>query len=181
MGNWYEIIADHDVSEVEAPLLAERMRVWLAERRIIEPVPKGEFLSKQIHQPGPAYQSTLKEPNLYTETVQGLKFVVRRTVFFQIPLKLTCSACGFRFEPEGESWERWSDAADDWCSGEVDVLYACPGCGVPERLAEWSGEAPWCFGHLGLEFWDWAPLSEQFIQEVTKQLGHRTVVLRGKL
>lgn len=181
MGNWYEIIADRDVSESEAPRLAERMRLWLVERRIIKAAPRMRFLGKLIYRPGPAYQSTLKEPNLYTETVKGLDFVVRRDVFFQMPLNLTCGACGVRFEPEGESWERWSDAADAWCRGEDTVPYVCPACGVAERLTEWSGDAPWCFGFLGLKFWDWAPLSEQFIQEVTEQLGHRTVVIRGKL
>lgn len=181
MGNWYEIIADRDVSEAEAPVLAERMRIWLAERGVIEAVPDRDFLGTLIHRPGPAYQSTLKEPNPYTETVKGLEFVVQRNVFFQMPLRLTCGACGARFEPDDEGWERWNDAANAWWAGDATVLYACPGCGRPERLTEWSGDAPWCFGCLGLQFWDWAPLSEQFIQEVTEQLGHRTVVIRGKL
>jgi len=84
---------------------------------------------------------------------------------------------------EDESWELepWHDAIDAWWAGDDAAVYACPKCGVPERLTEWRGEAPWYFGYLGLQFWDWSPLSERFIQEVTKQLGHRTGVLSSKL
>jgi hypothetical protein len=77
--------------------------------------------------------------------------------------------------------EPWHDAIDAWWSGDAAAVYACPKCGVPERLAEWRGAAPWYFGYLGLQFWDWSPLSERFIQEVTTQLGHRTGVLSSKL
>jgi hypothetical protein len=181
MANCYEIIADRDVSGAEALRLAERMRVWLAKRGVIHAMPERDSLDGWIHRPGPAYQSTLSEPDPYDWTVQGLEFLVGRNVFLQMPLRLTCGACGARFKPEGEPWVRWNDAVDVWWSGDASVLYACPGCGVAERLTEWSGDAPWCFGCLGLKFWDWAPLSEQFIREVTEQLGHRTVAIRGKL
>ncbi len=182
MGIWYEIIADRDVSEAEAPRLAERMRVWLAERKVIEAVPRREFLGKRIHRPGPAYQSTLEEPNPYTDTVKGLEFVVGRTVFFNLNLSLTCGACKARFELDEEAaLARWHDAVDAWWGGNATASLSCPQCGVPERLTEWTGDAPWGFGFLGLEFWDWSPLSERFIREVTEQLGHRTVVVRGKL
>ncbi len=181
MGNWYQIIVDLDVTEAEAPRLAEQMRVWLIEREIIEAVPTAEFLGK--YRPGSAYQSTLKEPNPYTKTVNGFDLVVGRTVFYRLSSALTCKACGARVGDEDESWdsEPWTDAVDVWWSGDAAAVYACPKCGVPERLTEWSGDAPWYFGYLGLKFWDWSPLSERFIQEVTKQLGHRTGVIYDKL
>ena len=186
MGNWYEIIVDRDVTEAEAPRLAEQMRVWLIEREIIETVPSKHFLneSESMYRPGPAYQSTLEEPNPYTETVKGLELEVGRTVFYRLSLELTCKACGARLDADkDESWdlEPWHDAVNAWWSGDAAALYACPKCGVPERLTEWSGGAPWYFGYLGLKFWDWSPLSERFIQEVTKQLGHRTGVVSDKL
>ena len=185
MGNWYETIVDLDVTEAEAPRLAEQMRVWLIEREIIKAAPRKRFLGSLIYRPGPAYPSTLEEPNPSPEIVNGLELVVGRTVFYQLGLELTCKTCGAQLKDEGEdeSWELepWHDAINAWWSGEASVVYACPKCGVPERLTEWRGNVPWYFGYLGLQFWDWSPLSERFIQEVTKQLGHRTGVLSSKL
>jgi len=181
MGNWYEIIVDRDVTEAEAPRLAEQMRVWLIEREIIEAEPTAQYMGE--YRPGPAYPSTLQEPNPSPETVNGFELVVGRTVFHRLSLELTCKACGARVSGEDESWELepWHDAIDAWWSGDASAVYACPKCGAPERLTEWSGDAPWYFGYLGLQFWDWSPLSERFIQEVTKQLGHRTGVIYEKL
>lgn len=36
-------------------------------------------------------------------------------------------------------------------------------------------------GKLGLTFWNWPPLSASFVREVTELLGHRSVLVRGKL
>jgi hypothetical protein len=80
-----------------------------------------------------------------------------------------------------EHGDAWVEAVDAWSEGEDTVVFACPECGRPERLTEWSGEWPWGFGNLGLEFWNWSPLSERFVREVAEQLGHRTVLVRGKL
>ncbi|HYO57193.1 hypothetical protein [Archangium sp.] len=182
MAHHFEIIVDRDVSLAEALHVAERMRAWFIERKIIEVLPLGWNPNAWMHRPGPAYPSTLKEPNPHgTEGVRGLYFKIKRAVFWDSLHRLTCRACGARFEPKGESWEQWRDAAEDWLDGDDSVPYTCPGCGVPERLVEWEGEAPWGFGHLGIGFWGWTPLSERFIQEVTKQLGHRTVVVHGTL
>lgn len=113
MGNWYEIIVDRDATEAEAPRVAERMRRWLAERKVIELTPRLRFLNMKVYRPGPAYQSTLKEPNPSPDTVKGLKFVVGRTVFLSVDLSLTCEACKARFEVDGdEALARWHEAVD---------------------------------------------------------------------
>ena len=70
-----------------------------------------------------------------------------------------------------EAWYEWDDA----------VTFPCPDCGKPERLVDWEGEFPWGFGNLGFTFWNWPPLSASFVREVTELLGHRSVLVRGKL
>ncbi|WNG40854.1 hypothetical protein F0U61_49555 [Archangium violaceum] len=183
MHNGFEIIVDRDVSAAEAPQLAARIRGWLIERCIITATPPGcGFLPPWLHRPGPAYAATLKEPRSHGSTgVRGVYFKVKRAVTWDAHHRLTCRACKVQFEPEGEGWGRWREAAEAWLLGDDSVHYVCPHCGVSERLVEWEGEAPWGFGHLGVAFWGWAPLSERFIREVATQLGHRTVVARGWL
>jgi hypothetical protein len=48
-------------------------------------------------------------------------------------------------------------------------------------LNDWRWQPPWGFGYLGFEFWNWPPLSQGFIAEVGRRLGHRTVLVAGKL
>ncbi|HEX8823374.1 MAG TPA: hypothetical protein VF794_25835 [Archangium sp.] len=178
MGDFFQKIVDRDVSADEAPLLAEELRCWLVERGIIEAVPSKDVADEPTYSPGAAYQSTLAVPNPHgTSGVNGLRIKVGRTVFWSIDTALTCGACGARFRPGDE----WYDAADAWFAGDDLVTYSCPECGRPERLTEWIGEWPWGFGNLGLEFWNWTPLSDQFVREVSEKLGHRIVLIRGKL
>ncbi|PTL81961.1 hypothetical protein [Vitiosangium sp. GDMCC 1.1324] len=184
MGDYFQKIVVPDVSEDEAPRLAERLRDWLVAREIIEPTPSLELDDEPLYRPGPAYRTTLAQHGLDEEEMDedldvdiGLHIAVGRTVFWSTDTELTCRACGERFSPG----EDWSDAADAWYEGDDSVSYACPKCGRPERLTEWRGEWPWGFGNLGLEFWNWTALSEQFEREVAEQLGHRTVIVRGKL
>jgi hypothetical protein len=176
---YFQTIVDKDASEEEAPELAERARKWLVSRRIIERELSDCATREPGHRPGRAHSRALENPSLdaLDSETNGVQFQVGRTVFWTSFEDLTCRACGERFEPG----EGWSDAVDAWDEGDDDVTFACPRCGKPEKLTEWSGEFPWGFGYLGLTFWNWPPLSASFVREVTEFLGHRTVLVRGKL
>jgi hypothetical protein len=36
-------------------------------------------------------------------------------------------------------------------------------------------------GCLDLTFWNWPPLAEEFVAQVAERLGHRVIVMLGKL
>jgi len=78
------------------------------------------------------------------------------------------------FEPD----DSWSDAVGAWFGGDDLVSFPCPSCGQQAVLTEWRGPWPWGFGNLGIEFWSWPPLSDDFIHAITRTLGHRTVMVR---
>jgi len=181
MSDSFQVIVDRDVSADDASILAAEIRDWLIARRIIEQELTDCALGDLAHRPGPLHTAAVEAPadatgGLSLQT-NGLQIEVGRTVFYTIGGELTCRACGVHFEPE----EGWSEAVDDWYTGNDRAIFECPECGKPEQLVEWSGEFPWGFGNLGFKFWNWPPLSERFIQEVAAKLGHRTVLVRGKL
>jgi hypothetical protein len=61
------------------------------------------------------------------------------------------------------------------------VSYACASCGEVRRLTEWRGPWTWGFGCLALEFWNWPPLSAEFVREVERRLQHRTVLVKSRV
>lgn len=179
MGDDFQILVDKDVLEDEAPRSAERVREWLVSRRIVAPELSDCALGGPGHRPGPWHARVLDDPSsqaLDAET-NGVQLQVGRNVFWTNFEDLTCRACEHRFAPA----EGWSEAVEAWSEGDDAVTFACPRCGRPERLADWDGEFPWGFGHLGLTFWNWPPLSASFMREVAGLLGHRWVLVRGKL
>jgi len=123
---------------------------------------------------GPAY-----EESFLGLMVIGVKFAVGRQVFDACGngIELECDACGMSFEPD----DSWSDAVGAWFSGDNLVSFPCPSCGQQALLTEWRGPWPWGFGNLGIAFWNWPPLSDDFIHAITRKLGHRTVMVRRHL
>ncbi|WP_224368588.1 hypothetical protein [Hyalangium versicolor] len=183
MGDWYQIIVDRDVSETDAPSQAERMRKWLIERGFIEPHLTNSVLGKPGHAPGPAYGETLQDSSAADRNRgrAGLQFNVgHRIVFHALNGEVTCRSCQAHVDLD-EHGSAWMEAVDAWYEGDNSVTFTCPACGRPEQLTAWDGPVPWGFGNLGLEFWNWTPLSERFVREVSEKLGHRTVLVRSKL
>ncbi|PTL80598.1 hypothetical protein DAT35_28640 [Vitiosangium sp. GDMCC 1.1324] len=180
MGDRFQVLVDSDVSAEEAPRLAENVRGWLVSRRIIEPVLSDCTLGESGHPPGAAHTTVLENPSsdAFRYLTNGLEITVGRTFFWTPYTDLTCRMCGARFDPYSDPWV---DAVGVWHQGDDSATFDCPKCGRPERVAEWSGESPCGFGNLGLTFWNWPPLSSSFVREMTELLGHRTVLVRGKL
>ena len=88
---------------------------------------------------------------------------------------LACAQCG---RPEdvaadGERWQRtFMSAIAEWMDGG-DGSITCPGCGARNELGDWDwGSRPWGFGEVSAVFWNWKPLAQSFIDEVSGVLGH---------
>jgi hypothetical protein len=182
MGDWYQTIVARDVSADEAPALAEQIRDWLIERGFIQSTLSDCVLGGLGYRPGSAYAKTLEDPtDASSQGRAGLQIKVdHRIVFDTVDGEVTCQSCKAQVDLV-EHGEPWVEAVDAWYGGDEAAAFACPACARPERLTEWNGPRPWGFGSLGLEFWNWAPLSDRFVREVTEKLGHRTLVVRGKL
>ena len=179
MSNFAQIVVDTQVSAEQAPELANIVRAWLVGEQIIEQEESESVLSGTGHRPGMNYRAAIKldlDTFLGVGGVNGVKFAVGRQVFDAggNGIELECNVCGVSFEPN----DSWYHAAGAWFDGDDLVSFPCPSCGQQALLTEWRGPWPWGFGNLGIEFWSWPPLSDDFIQAITRKLGHRTVIVR---
>lgn len=206
MSNFAQIVVDTAVSAKQAPELANLVRAWLVEEQIIEQEESDSVLGGMGHRPGINYRAAIKLRANTDRTIKisvpgpftmreyhellarpyedtflglwtnGVKFAVGRQVFDAggNGIELECDACGVSFEPD----DSWSDAVGEWFNGDDLVSFPCPSCGEQALLTEWRGPWPWGFGNLGIEFWSWPPLSDEFIHAITRKLGHRTVMVR---
>lgn len=179
-----QAIVDVDATEEEAPRLAEELLAWFSAEGIVKPDPSDCILGEGLgYAPGPRFFVALEDPSaadgLLTLPSDGLRIATGRQVFDTggNGIGLHCAACGATFEPGPE----WIDAVEEWDGGNDAAAFACPSCNHKQRLADWRGPWAWGFGRLGLEFWNWPPLSSEFIRSVEQRLKHRTVLVRCHL
>jgi hypothetical protein len=69
----------------------------------------------------------------------------------------------------------------EWYEQKGPGILACPHCGEERPITEWQHDPPWGFGYLGFEFWNWPPFEPSFVEAAAKQLGHRVILVEGKL
>ena len=186
MGDHFQTVVDRDATPAAAEAVAREVIKWLVGRGVIESgrtdcVLDGDGTG---HAPGPNYADVIDlgsddgddTPRLRTN---GLAVVVGQTVFHagQGGLELVCRACGDR----SDGGDAWSKAVREWYDQKSEGILRCPRCGHAEPVTEWAHDPPWGFGNLGFTFWNWPPLTASFVEEFTRRLGHRTVLVAGKL
>jgi len=168
MSDGYQILADVDAREDGAEPLAAAARSWLAAAGVVE----------VTGAPGPRYADAVVEASaaLLATRPNGLEVVTGRTVFHGDGAdRVACPGCA-----AAADWDWLSDAIGDWHAGG-DGRRACPACGRTLGLNDWAWEPAWAFALLGLRFWNWPPLRPAFVAEVGRLLGHRIVVVAGRL
>lgn len=198
MGDWFQIVADVEATEEEAPRLAESVVAWLVAEQIIQPGLSDRVLGTVGYAPGPRYTEALgrdpadsyRVPGLrYTEGTapppsmlgiapNGVEVRVGRAVFSTSGSgveNITCPHCAAVAD-----WDDVSETVGVWFASGVGD-HTCTACGRAAGLNEWRFEPPWAFGYLGLTFWNWLPLRRSFVTELGARLGHRVVVVADKL
>ncbi|MGI9421708.1 MAG: hypothetical protein ACR2PA_00770 [Hyphomicrobiaceae bacterium] len=183
MGNHFQTVVDRDATEHEVPELADRVLQWLFDEGIISRKMSQHCViaSEPGYLPGPKHDKIVTEsdPNLMAPGgVNGLEIVTEKTVFHagQADIKLVCSSCSGRFDAP----DRWGDAVGDWFDGDPGLL-PCPACGEVQPITEWKHDPNWAFAYLGFTFWNWPPLTDEFVAKAGYRLGHRVVLVAGKL
>lgn len=180
MGDSYQTIADVEVTERESSALAVSAVAWLAATGVVAAAPTACVLDGggAGHAPGPRYTDAVAADGhaLLDTRPNGLQVVTGRTVFSALGAdQVACPRCH-----TAAAWDGVEDAIAEWYAGG-DGRRACPACGSALALNDWDWEPRWAFGCLGLTFWNWPPLRPDFVAGVAGRLGHRAVLVAGRL
>jgi len=184
MSEWFQTIADVQATDEEADVLAATTLAWLIDAGIVLAEPTDCVLAGLGYPPGPHYATAVTEadPHLLTWRTNGVEVITGRTVFYSMGAdRITCPVCRQITELEGDFWHQLSDVTMRvWFDGGSGK-HPCPNCRNLVELNDWTWSPPWAFGHLGITFWNWPPLNPDFLAEVARRLGHRTVHPNGKM
>jgi hypothetical protein len=174
-------IVDIEAKGREVERLARRVCEYLAGRNIVAASKRDCVLSAAAgYPPGKKYAEACTRPaarGFARLVTNGVAVEVKRTVFDagENGLEVACPACRAKVL---EADEAWSLAVGAWWEGNDGAAYACRKCRKTAALNAYDGRFPWAFGSLGFTFWNWPPLSDAFVAEVAKVLGHRVRVVR---
>lgn len=178
MSSYFQTIIDLQATDEQAEELGALVLAWLVDAGIVEATYRDDDPLGEGHAPGPRYATAVVEPyeHLHRRWNNGMRIITGRTVFYSMGVDtIICPHCA-----TAVAWEQLSDAVDEWYAGAAGTRH-CGGCGRVMGLNDWCWQPPWGFGYLGFEFWNWPPLTQEFIAEVERRLGHRTVLAEGKL
>jgi hypothetical protein len=185
MGDYFQIIVDCQVSLPKAAALASRIRDWLIDEGIIDRTMTNCVLDEDDigYPPGANFEQAVESSHDDTRELwtNGLSIIVGREVFDSSPEvpDLLCRHCNAKSRT---AWDQAiSDAMSQWREGDGVGDLTCPACGHSEPITKWIWDPPWGFGNLGFKFWNWPPLKASFLTEFAERLGHRMVLVTGKL
>ena len=176
-GDSFQTIVDVQATEEQAEELGALVLAWMIGSGIVEPACRGGWVGEG-HAPGPRYTAAVVQPDsrLHRLWDNGLEVVTGRTVFHSVDVDaITCPHCQMT-----AARELLKPAIQEWVAGAAGTR-RCGGCGRLMGLNDWCWQPPWGFGYLGLQFWNWPPLTKRFVAEVGRRLGHRTVLAAGTL
>lgn len=195
MGDNFQIIADVEATEAEAPALAALVIGWLAIADVIAGDPADCVPGTDPgYPPGPHHAAavTVADAMLASLHLNGVQVHTTKTVFYPVQGEMgpvACPRCGHELDLEDpsageltEHWEPFGDALDDWWADGPGTV-TCSHCQQASGLNDWhwTGDWPIAVGFLGFTFWNWPELNQSFIAQVAGRLGHRVVVTKGKL
>lgn len=186
MGDWFQTIADLDATAEEAPGLADMLVAGLVADGIVSvgrtdcgPGADGG------HRPGPRYADAFDGPDdgLLTLRWNGMFAWSGRSVVDpgQGGGTVGCPHC-HAMESFGEPLgAAFMEAIDTWYAQQPSDT-PCLHCGQAIGINDWQWtDGVWAFADLGLTFWNWPPLRDDFVAGIGRRLGHRVRLVAGKL
>jgi hypothetical protein len=186
VGDWFQTIADLDAASEEAPGLADVLVAGLVSDGIVS----GECTdcgpgADGGHPPGPRYAEAFDGPDygLLTLSWNGLFAWSGRTVVDpgQGGGEVGCPHCDTVESFDEPLGTAFFEAIDAWYTQRSSDT-VCRHCGRTIAINDWQWtDGVWAFANLGLTFWNWPPLRDDFVAGIGLRLGHRVRLVAGKL
>lgn len=195
VGDYAQTLVDVDATDEDAPRLKQRVLSWLINDQIVAAELSDCVLGAEEggYAPGENYSYAIVGRGSVPVTAtrlwtNGLSIDATRSVYWASDLdSVTCPRCGHR-EPlelagdgDGRFVTAFRPAMLTWVDGGSGEV-ACASCGEDVGLNDWEWSHPWAFGTLGVKMWNWDPIGEEFITDLSELLdGHRLVYSCYKL
>jgi hypothetical protein len=182
LGDYYQTAADLDANIQTAQVTADRLRDWMISQQIIVPTASDRVLGGLGYAPDKNYTLAVKQPYpiLFELHVNGVEFIAKRSVFYAMGIgriSVVCSACRGAFELN----DPWSEAVNEWYEDTGPALLPCAHCGAEAPITDWQHDPPFAFGNVGVTFWNWPELRDDFVKTLTDLTGHRFRLIYGKV
>ncbi|MFF5973859.1 hypothetical protein ACFY7C_20250 [Streptomyces sp. NPDC012769] len=195
MGDYFERVVDTEVSVEDAGVLAARVIDWLVAEGIVTRAMDSSgvygLYADEGYRPGPHWERAVEDPGWEPgplAVVIGRHHHVggqgqdeaeyadcprcdARTTFIDYPAS---------FAADEEIWAPFRAAVTTWeqtGSGRA----ACAACGASSPVTDWRWGDAYALGALTFEFCGWPPLSDTFVEDLGRRLGHRTSRHMGKV
>lgn len=177
MSDHYVTLVVQRTTEDTVEADAKQLIHFLIENKIVVKMPTEDLKFK----PGPDFESIVTEPDLRTLTLSWneAEILKGRQIFSEAEcaeFQLTCNRCHENF--------------DGFKSPTIDVIgafsedtgdvFKCSKCGFEEnlRLTTTKGFAA---GFLGVQFWNWGHLKDDFVSTISKEMNSKITVINGHL
>lgn len=191
MADYNQAIIDLEVtSEEHARELAGAILAWLIDERIIEDrsCDRCNGIEGQCYPAGPGFTKACKDvapgefayfhEQFHSLVTNGVRVVATRGLVRNgqgCEDSIACPRCGAS-SPMDEYW----NIGGPWYMREVEEApIHCAHCGQASPIWQWANPDGG-FVLLAFEFWNWWPLSDRFIAEFGRRLGHRFTFFCGK-
>jgi hypothetical protein len=143
---------------------------WLVSLDIVKPTP-----SDCILESGKGYAIS-EEARLITNELKylpiglatnGLEIITKRQVFDTAENGLQNLTCPNRKNDIAD--EDWG-FLNEWAEGKSNSI-TCPLCDISSDIHQFEFTPEWGFSDLGFTFWNWPPLTKDFIRQFKLKLG----------
>jgi len=180
MGDTYCSLVPVSVSRASAGAVAKKFISHLIDGSIIDDRQSACVLGSSTgYPPAKSFITVIENPDtgLLQLSTNGLAITTGRQVFHAAGVdEIRCPACGCNNIDSD-----WGELLDEWVRETGKDHLLCQGCGAAVSIVDYRFSPVWAFGELGFTFWNWGIFKQEFLREVEEVIGHRIVVVYGKI
>lgn len=182
MSDTYITLVSEELSFAESKKVAEKVKTFLWEQKIIQKNLSDCVLSaSKGYAPAENYQKALAKStlNFMNLKINGVRLITEKRVFDNGGNGLeevNCPNCG-----TNNIETNWGDLLENWFSGVSFQKFKCKNCGTENLVTDFEFKPTWAFGNFGIVFWNWSTLSPNFIAELENIIGTKLKIVLGKL
>lgn len=195
MGTTYETLIDHDATPADAAAIGDAVVNLLVSEGILLGTPNSECVLHGVgYPPGPRipeiYSLGEQEGAFWRAlSVNGVKVHAERYVnFFAFPVfeHAICPTCMTKFPDDPSVMDQLYDCVSNFINDNRLGELCCPKCSASTPGDLWVTKPDVGLAYLGIEFWNWPPLSLpawtlSIPKLITKHLGRTMSNGWGKL